>query len=133
MTTDRHRNTFTDADANQSCNPEGAEIPFENILDRVTASGSGWRSAHLQSWQLSAAKPALGRMCDQEAIAALLIDLEFRVCFQKRLNRRQRPRSGCGKERERVDDAVLHHEKAPRSDEAMVSFHLAQDMCLVMV
>ena len=72
-------------------------------------------------------------MRDQEAHAALRINLEFRMGFQKSLNCGQRSRPEGREDAERVDDPVLYQKKAIRGDEAIVDVQLAADVCLVVV
>lgn len=79
------------------------------------------------------AKPALWRMGDQEAGATLLIHLKFWVRFQESLNCGQRPRSRRSEHGKHVDNAVLHHNKAAGTNEAMVRVQFAPNMGLVMV
>jgi hypothetical protein len=83
--------------------------------------------------RLSAAEPTFGGMRDQEARAALRVDFEFRMGSQKSLNRRQWSRTEGGEDAKRVDNAVLHQKKAARSNEAMVDFQFASDVCLAVV
>lgn len=88
-------------------------LAFANVGSN-SRNFSAWRvQTHVR---LRAAEPAIGRMSDQEAHAALRIDFEFRIGSQKSLNRRQRSRAEGGEDVKRVDNAVLHQQKAARGD-----------------
>jgi len=72
-------------------------------------------------------------MCDQEAHAALSVNLEFRMGSQKSLNRWQGARPEGGEDVKRVDDAILHQNKAAWGDKVLVDVQLAADVCLIVV
>jgi hypothetical protein len=72
-------------------------------------------------------------MCDQEAHAALSVNLEFRMGSQKSLNRWQGARPEGGEDVKRVDDAILHQNKAAWGDKVLVDVQLAADVSLIVV